>query len=44
MYSSYCVFRVPWKVESSDHIGKETHVSLSTSRQRDVLPEHLGCT
>ncbi len=45
IYSSYCVFLVPTKVESSDHIGKETQVSFSTSLHREVvLPEHLGCT
>ena len=42
MYSSNCVFLVPWKVESSDHMGKDTHVSLSTSQQSIVRPEHLG--
>jgi len=30
MYSSYCVFLVPKKVESSDQVGKDTHVSLRT--------------
>ncbi len=45
IYSSNCVFLVPSKVKSSDHIGKETQVSFSTSLHREVvLPEHLGCT
>ncbi len=45
IYSSNCVFLVPSKVESSDHIGKETQVSFSNSLHREVvLPEHLGCT
>ncbi len=45
IYSSNCIFLVPSKVKSSDHIGKETQVSFSTSLHREVfLPEHLGCT
>ena len=42
MYSSYCVFLVPGNGVSSDHDGKDTHVSLRTSLHSAVRPLHFG--
>ena len=43
IYSSYWVFFVPKNVVSSDQLGKDTQVSLSTSRHSAVRPVHFGC-
>ena len=44
MYSSYWVFLVPKKIESSDQVGKDTHVSLSTCKRVDSKQMHLYTT
>jgi hypothetical protein len=44
MASSYCVLRDVTNCESSDQLGKLTHVSFRTSWHSAVRPLQLGCT